>query len=626
MKTRRMLMIGTFDPTFGRNRQLVRLATMLGWQVSVRSLGAWGDDKVAAASRGRALTALRVGVAYVRLVGVLLAAAVPGRRPHVVVVPHPSQIDAVVVGPLCKVLRLTLVVDFFVSLHETVVTDRGLVSERSPIAGLLRRCDTWAARLAEAVITDTPEDAEAFSAATNTPRAKWHVVWVGADPAIFTERPDVAVEPRSVLFYGTYIPLQGIEHIVRASLLMPRDWRVRLVGGGQVRPDIDHLIQETGARVEMVDQVPESQLPVLIASSTVCLGVFGSRDKTRRVIPNKVFQCMAVGRPVVTGDTPAVAALGAGVERVPLGDPAAIAAAVQKLMDDPVRREAVARRARQIFVDRFDDVALSPLLDRALGVCDAPSITLPPLTTMARLRQPFIDAAVRRVRPGSILEVGAGQGATGARLAAHAPYVGVEPDMSSAAVAASRMARIGNAEFRMGGMERVGNDEYFDLLCAFEVLEHIDDDAGALRGWMAHLGPEGHVLLSVPAHARRFGPSDEAVGHFRRYDAVDIERLCASAGLEILERRAYGAIGGHALELARNVVIGRGGGNVSAVAAPETKSAGSGRLFQPTTRAAGILTALLAAPMRVVQRPFAAGQFGVGWVVLARRRRGTVYA
>lgn len=624
MKPRRMLMIGTFDPTFGRNRQLVRLATMLGWQVSVRSAGAWGDDKVAAASRGRALTAVRAAFAYLRLVGVLLAASAPGRRPHVVVVPHPSQIDAVVVGSLCKVLRLPMAIDYFVSLHETVVTDRGLVGARSPIAAALRRCDAWAARLADVVITDTPDDADVFSAATKTPRAKWHVVWVGADPGIFTERPDVAVEPRSVLFYGTYIPLQGIEHIVRASLLMPRDWRVRFVGSGQLRPDVERLIGETGARVELVDQVPESQLPALIAGSTVCLGVFGSGDKTRRVIPNKVFQCMAVGRPIVTGDTPAVATLGASIERVPLADPAAIAAAVQKLMDDPVRREAVARRARQTFVDRFDDVAVAPLFDRALAVFDSPAVPPPPLTTMARLRQPFIDAAVRKVRPRSILEVGAGQGATGVRLASHAPYVGVEPDMSSAAVAASRLARIENADFRMGGIERVGNDERFDLLCAFEVLEHIEDDVAAMREWMSHLGPEGHVLISVPAHARRFGPSDVAVGHFRRYDAVDIERLCASVGLEIVERRTYGAIGGHVLESVRNVVIRRRGGNVADDAAPETKSAGSGRLFQPTTRAGGVLTALVAAPMRVAQRPFAAGQFGVGWVVLARRKRGTL--
>jgi hypothetical protein len=128
----------------------------------------------------------------------------------------------------------------------------------------------------------------------------------------------------------------------------------------------------------------------------------------------------------------------------------------------------------------------------------------------------------------------------------------------------------------------------------------------------------------MPAHARRFGVSDEAVGHFRRYDAVDVERLFAAVGCEIVDRRAYGAIGGHVLESVRNAVIRRRGGNVTGAAAPEAKSAGSGRLFQPSTRMAGAVTAVAAAPMRLAQRPFATGQFGVGWVVLARRKRGTV--
>ncbi len=627
MKQRRILMVGTFDPAFGRNRQLVRLAEMLGWKVDQRSVAAWGDDKVAAASAGRLGTALRAAVAYVRIVVAVLAAAIPGRRPDVVLVPHPSQVDAVVVGTLCRVLRLPLVIDYFVSLHETVVVDRGLVKATSPVARLLAKCDSWAARLADVVLTDTPQDADAFAVATGTTRAKWHVVWVGADPRIFAERPDVTVEPRTVLFYGTYIPLQGIEHIVRASLLMPRDWRIRLVGNGQLRKEIERLVADTKAPVELVDAVPESELPRLIAASTVCLGVFGAGDKTSRVIPNKVFQCMAVGRPVVTGDTAAVATLAGAVERVAIADPAAIAAGVAKLMDDPVRREAVARRGRQTFVDRFDDVAVAPSFGAALALVAGDARRgrrLPPLTVMARLRQPFVNEAMNNVHPRTVLEVGAGQGATGARIAQRAAYVGVEPDMSSAAVAAARLSRVEGADFRMGGIERIGGDEKFDMVCAFEVLEHIEHDAAALGKWLAHLDPDGHLLFSVPAHSRRFGASDEAVGHFRRYDAVDIERLVSSVGFEIVSRRSYGALGGHLLEFVRNRVIARRGGNVSLDAAVADKTAASGRLFQPDGALGGAVTAFVAAPMRVAQRAFSAGQFGVGWVVLARRKRGTV--
>jgi glycosyltransferase involved in cell wall biosynthesis len=176
----------------------------------------------------------------------------------------------------------------------------------------------------------------------------------------------VAVEPRSVLFYGTYIPLQGIESIIRASLVMPADYRVKLVGSGQQRADMEKLALSLSAPVEFVDQVPEQELSRHIASAMVCLGVFGVGDKTQRVIPNKVFQCLAVGRPVVTGDTPAVDAIGSVVERVPVGDPNAIAVAVQRLMEDPVRREAMARAGVEHFAKNFSDEAVASQFEDAI--------------------------------------------------------------------------------------------------------------------------------------------------------------------------------------------------------------------------------------------------------------------
>jgi polysaccharide pyruvyl transferase WcaK-like protein len=361
-----ILMIGSFDPMFGRNRQLVRLAELNGWSVRQRSFDHWGD-KVAAASAGKLRSGLRLLVAQARIIGSLFVAGVRiGRRPKVVLVPHPSQIDAVTVGVICKVLRLSMVIDYFVSLHETVVEDRGLVSAVSPIAGALRRVDAWAARLADVVLVDTPEDADAFAQATGTDRDKWRVVWVGADPGHFAPRDDVAVEPRSVLFYGTYIPLQGIEHIIHASLVMPADYRVRIVGDGQERSEMERLAARLSAPVEFVDQVPESDLSRLIAGSMVCLGVFGAGDKTQRVIPNKVFQCLAVGRPVITGDTPATSRLSGVVDRVPVADPQAIASAVQRLMEDPVRREALAAKGREYFAANYSDAAVAPLFGQAL--------------------------------------------------------------------------------------------------------------------------------------------------------------------------------------------------------------------------------------------------------------------
>ncbi len=97
-------------------------------------------------------------------------------------------------------------------------------------------------------------------------------------------------------------------------------------------------------------------------------------------------------------------------------------------------------------------------------------------------------------------------------------------------------------------------DQQFDLVCAFEVLEHIEDDAAALRDWAARLRPGGWLLLSVPAHQRRYGPADELVGHFRRYDPDAVAPLLARCGFTDVLVIQYGFPLGYLLEAGRDLI------------------------------------------------------------------------
>ena len=104
-----------------------------------------------------------------------------------------------------------------------------------------------------------------------------------------------------------------------------------------------------------------------------------------------------------------------------------------------------------------------------------------PLPPTARLRY---DVGERMLPPGitDVLEVGCGRGAFGIRLAQRYRYVGVEPDQESWTVAQRRISAAGPGEVRNVAASALGA-ERFDLVCAFEVLEHIEDDAAALRDW-----------------------------------------------------------------------------------------------------------------------------------------------
>ena len=587
-KAMSVLMCGTFDPNFGRNRQLLRLMKSRNINVTVKNFSLWSSNKVADVRQGKIQRALRAVAVYGQLAVVVLSQTLnPRRRPSVVLVPHPCQFDAVVVGALCRIVRVPMVIDYFVSLHETVVDDRNIVSSTSLTAKVLRSVDALSVKLATLILADTPEDIEAFAKETSTTPNKWRTVWVGADSNIYAPVVAAPTPEKVVLFYGTYIPLQGIDFIVRASLLLPKEYRIRLIGDGQERPRIEKIIRELGAPVELLNSVSETDLPAKIAEASVCLGIFGTGAKSSRVIPNKVFQCMAMGKAIITADTPAIRNhLDHAVATVPAGDPQAILMEALQAASGkvPVSREA-------------------------------------PLTAMAHLLAPLVQRALLLLQPKSILEIGIGQGAFSTRLAQWGQYVGVEPDPASGAVAAERLSHFPDAEFRSGGLEQIQPYETFDLVCAFEVLEHIDDDTEALRSWVEHVNEFGSLIVSFPAHQKRFGAADIAVGHHRRYDRKDVDQLLNAADLELIDVYPYGAIGGHALEFVRNALLRQRSGKVASM---NSATSASGRLFQPNGRLMGKVISVIATPMKVLQRPFLHTSVGVGWVVVARRKRGTL--
>ena len=86
--------------------------------------------------------------------------------------------------------------------------------------------------------------------------------------------------------------------------------------------------------------------------------------------------------------------------------------------------------------------------------------------------------------------------------------------------------------------ETVG--EQFDCVVACEVLEHIEDDAAALRKMRDLLAPGGQLLLSVPASMRLWSTDDEIVGHFRRYERSELRRKLQDAGFLSAEIVCYG--------------------------------------------------------------------------------------
>jgi SAM-dependent methyltransferase len=83
----------------------------------------------------------------------------------------------------------------------------------------------------------------------------------------------------------------------------------------------------------------------------------------------------------------------------------------------------------------------------------------------------------------------------------------------------------------------------FDTVFCINVLEHIEDDLGALRTFGRVLVPGGRVLIWVPAVQAAYGPLDAELGHYRRYSKTSLGRVFADAGLELQALRYSNPIG-----------------------------------------------------------------------------------
>jgi len=149
-------------------------------------------------------------------------------------------------------------------------------------------------------------------------------------------------------------------------------------------------------------------------------------------------------------------------------------------------------------------------------------------------------SAIEVLPPGDLLEVGCGAGALLDELA-HRGWraVGIDSSERARDIAAA-ISRATGGNQRVLAAPDPGWSSRFDLICALEVLEHIEDDRAALRQWAGWLRPGGVLLVSVPAHQRRWTAGDEWAGHFRRYERQDLLDLVEAAGLTVEMVECYG--------------------------------------------------------------------------------------
>ena len=231
------------------------------------------------------------------------------------IVGYPGQFDVY----LAKLLHLIkgrnrpVILDILMSLH-LIAEERGLVKKNPATGRLIFYLEQGGLRVADLLITDTSEYLDYYVAKYRLNPAKFLFVPLGVDDRLYFPRSEFNKESQSVgklnvIYYGSYIPLHGIETMLRAAALLQQepDVHFSFYGEGQEKPMAETLAKKLGlTNVTFYGWVKKNELPAKIVAADVCLGVFGTTKQSRCTIQNKIWEGLMMQRPVITGDSPTV--------------------------------------------------------------------------------------------------------------------------------------------------------------------------------------------------------------------------------------------------------------------------------------------------------------------------------
>lgn len=203
--------------------------------------------------------------------------------------------------------RRKVVFDAFISDYENLVLNRKLVKKNTLKAKIIWLIDKYSCKFSDNVIIDTIFHRSYFSKTFNISKTKFEIIFIGADDELFypkNNRLNKESKNFKVVFYGSFLPGHGIDVILRAAKLLEKENIVfDFIGTGPLFKEMNSLSKKLNNRnVNFLGWVKYNKLPQVLSKYDICLGLFDNNiSKVKRVIPTKVFEILAMKKPIITG-------------------------------------------------------------------------------------------------------------------------------------------------------------------------------------------------------------------------------------------------------------------------------------------------------------------------------------
>jgi glycosyltransferase involved in cell wall biosynthesis len=261
--------------------------------------------------------------------------------------------------------RKPIIFDPIYSYYDSYIFDRKLCGEKTLKAKYYHFWDWFCSRIADCVLLECGTLIDYFINEFGLPREKFIKVIMSADDETLKPREKEPSGKFITHFHGTFIPFHGIEYIVKAAKLLEneKDMVFNIIGSGQISKKIDALIKELD--VKNINywgkRIPASEITEQIVKADICLGFFTTGPRAQKVMTNKIFESIAMKKPVITADLPVMREIYRDGENIIFckGESAEdLAGKILMLKNDENLRAKIALNAYNLFKEKLNPKAV----------------------------------------------------------------------------------------------------------------------------------------------------------------------------------------------------------------------------------------------------------------------------
>ena len=360
----RVCYFGTYRDGYNRNRIMISALKSAGVDVSTCHETLWHSiedrENVTAGGWRSPMFWWRVIKTYAKLV---IKSFSIGKF-DVMVLGYPGQFDVFLARIICALKKKPLVWDVFMSVY-LVAIERKLEGSRHSAVNMLKKIEKRALDIPDLLIQDTRQYVDWFLETYGIKSDRFKLVPTGADDSIFKplECVEVNKDRFRVLYYGTFIANHGLDHILEAVKLLLEDDAIEFLFIGE-GPEKARIVELAGSEelrnATFMGWCSQADLVQHIGTADVCLGAFGSTPQSLMTIQNKIYECMACGKAIITGTSPAVLSQFTNEVELKISerDGKSIAEAILYLKEHPTVIDRMGSNARDSFVENYSISAL----------------------------------------------------------------------------------------------------------------------------------------------------------------------------------------------------------------------------------------------------------------------------